>query len=45
MYYKELETNADARKAHNDNLMRQAAERMKTVKAKMKLKKKEKTDE
>lgn len=39
MYIRELETNAEKHAQHIANLMKAAADRMKTVKAKMKLKK------
>lgn len=39
MYYKEIETNASAKRQHDDNHKKWAAERMKKVAAKIKAKK------
>ena len=39
MYYKDLETNAAAKRQHNENNMKWAAERMKKIAAKRKAKK------
>ena len=45
VYNRDIETSAEAMRQHNANQMKNASDRMKTVKAKMKLKKEQKRKE